>query len=159
MRERVALVAMSLIARHYAQGLPAWTLQQLTRRLGMPMHAVKVVLDGLVDGGVLASTRDEPPGYLPARDLVKTTIREMLEIVRATGEDRYLNPAALPVTAQVEEVLARIERGIDDTLGELSVAALAEERAARADSGATGERIPECESACDTRPGRARSCA
>ena len=47
MRERLALVIMSLIGGHYLAGRPAWTMRQLTQALGVPMHAVDVMLEAL----------------------------------------------------------------------------------------------------------------
>jgi membrane protein len=126
MRERLALVVMSLIAQRHREGSPAWTLPQLTQRLGVPSHAMRAVLGALRQSDILAQTGDDPPAYLPARDLTRFPVRSLLEAVRSAGEDRYLNPASLPVPAAVEQTLERIEQGVGASLEDLSVATLAD---------------------------------
>ena len=86
---------------------------------------MRVVLGALHQTGVLAHTDSDPPGYLPARDLATLPVRVVFDAVRSAGEDRYLNPSALPVPEVVEQTLHRIERAVDVALGDLSVAALA----------------------------------
>lgn len=125
MRERLALAVMSLIAQHHRDGQPAWTLLQLAQRLNVPGHAMRAVLGALYQSGVLAHTDADPPAYLPARDLTTLPVRGVLEAVRSAGEDRYLNPSALPVPEVVEQTLHRIEEALDAALGDLTVAALA----------------------------------
>jgi membrane protein len=136
MRERLALAVMSLIARHHHDGRPAWTLLQLAQRLNVPGHAMRAVLGALQQSGVLAHTDADPPGYLPARDLSALSVRSVLEAVRSAGEDRYLNPSALPVPEIVEQTLHRIEEGLDAALGDLTVAALAADPPAVTDQNA-----------------------
>jgi membrane protein len=125
MRERLALTVMSLIAQHHRDGLPAWTSLQLAQQLNIPGHAMRVVLAALHQTGVLAHTDSDPPGYLPARDLTTLSVRAVLSAVRSAGEDRFLNPSALPVPEVVDQVLQRIEQCLDSALGDLSVTALA----------------------------------
>jgi membrane protein len=112
MRERLALVIASLIADHYVTGRPAWTLRQLTQAMGVPMHAVDVVLAGLEQAKLLVESKDDPPAYLPARDLGAMSVRQLLDAVRSAGEDRFLNPAGLPVSAPVAQVLARLDQAL-----------------------------------------------
>ncbi len=125
MRERLALAVMSLIAQHHRDGRPPWTLPQLAQRLRVPTHALRVVLAALRQSDLLAQTSGDPPAYLPARDLARLSVSSLLQAVRSAGEDRYLNPASLPVSPTVEQALQRIEEGLDALLEDLSVAALA----------------------------------
>ena len=69
MRERLALTIAGLVASNFVYGRPPWTAQQLTQHLGVPMHAVDVVLDALAGSGLLVPTDADPPAYVPARDL------------------------------------------------------------------------------------------
>jgi membrane protein len=130
MRERLALAVASLVASSFAAGREAWTLQALTQRLGVPMHAVDVVLQALVRGGLLAPGAGDPPAYLPARDFSGVTVAELLALVRAAGEDRFLSPEALPVSAAVEQAIERVEQGIGASLGAARVSDLGEPREA-----------------------------
>ena len=125
MRERLALVIASLIADHYVTGRPAWTLRQLTQALGVPMHAVDVVLAGLEQTKLLVESKDDPPAYLPARDLGAMSVRQLLDAVRSAGEDRFLNPAGLPVSAPVAQVLARLDQALTAATRDVTVRDLA----------------------------------
>jgi membrane protein len=125
MRERLALVIVSLISAHYVAGRPAWTLRQLTQALSVPMHAIDVVLAALAQGKLLVKSNDDPPAYLPARDLGAISVEQLLEVVRSAGEDRFLNPAGLPVTAPVALVLARLDQALNAATASVSLRDLA----------------------------------
>ena len=133
MRERLALLIMSLIARHHREGHPPWTRDQLTQSLDVPMYAVEVVLDALCKGGLLAESNDTPSTYLPARDLSRVSVKQLLDAVRAAGEDHFLSPERLPAPAEVEDVLERLERASRNAVGEISVAHLADSELAVAE--------------------------
>lgn len=125
MRERVALVLMSEIARQNRAGGTAWTLPRLSQHLGVPTHALRAVLAALQQAGILAQTGDDPPAYLPARDLTRVPLRQLLEAVRSAGEDRYLSPEALPAPPVVAATLERMEHGIVSSLEQMTIADLA----------------------------------
>ncbi|MCC6609456.1 MAG: YihY family inner membrane protein [Burkholderiales bacterium] len=125
MRERLALVAMSLVARHHVEGRAPWTAQALAQTLHMPMRAVDAMLGALQAGGILARTSDDPPAYLPVRDLRQVTVKQLLDAVRVAGEDRILTPAMLPGSDPVEDVLSRVDAAADGALRDLTVQDLA----------------------------------
>ena len=127
MRERLTLAVMSHIASHFVEGRPPWTLQQLTQRLGIPMHAVNAVLEALEQGGLLIRSHDDPPAYLPARDLADVSIAELMSAIRTAGEDRFLNPESLTIPPLAEDLVSQAERTIVASLGKTSVKALAAE--------------------------------
>ncbi|MEP7183912.1 MAG: YihY/virulence factor BrkB family protein [Betaproteobacteria bacterium] len=124
MRERLVLVVMHLIGSHFVQGRPPWTLQQLTHRLGIPMHSVNVALDALAQGGLVTRSNDDPPAYLPARDLSHLSIADLLATMRMAGEDGFLTPEALPLPPSVENVVTRIDRAFAESVEDLSVRTL-----------------------------------
>lgn len=124
MRERLVLVVMQLIGSHFVQGLPPWTLRQLTQRLGIPMHSVNVALDALSQGGLLTPSEGDQPAYLPARDLSHISIADVLATIRKAGEDGYLTPEALMLPESVENVVARVDRAFAESVEDLSVRAL-----------------------------------
>lgn len=125
MRERLALVIMSRIAERHLAGNPPWTLQQLTQALNIPMHAVQLVLDSLEAARLVACSNDDPPGYLPERDLGAISVKELLDTVRAAGEDRFLNPAGLRGSSQVDQAMQRFDEALSAALTGLSVRDLA----------------------------------
>ena len=125
MRERLALVIMSRIAERHLGGCPAWTLRQLTQKLGVPMHAVQLVLESLEAARLLARSHDDPPGYLPERDLGTISVKELLDTVRSAGEDRFLNPAGLRGSSPVDQVMQRFDQALSASMADLSVRDLA----------------------------------
>ncbi|MEX0959295.1 MAG: YihY/virulence factor BrkB family protein [Burkholderiales bacterium] len=125
MRERLALVIMRHIALRHMAGDPPWNLQQLTQTLGVPMHAVQAVLEALERGGLLAESNDDPPGYLPARDLAEIPISDLMDVVRSAGENRFLSPDILPVPGDIAELIRQLNESADATLEGKSIRDLA----------------------------------
>jgi membrane protein len=127
MRERLALALMSNIASHFAYGRPPWTLQDLTQHLAIPMHSVNVVLDALEEGGFLVKSHDDPPAYLPSRDLADVSVADVIGAVRRAGEDRYLDLECLTLPMHAEELATRMEWAMLSPVQNVSVKALASE--------------------------------
>ena len=121
MRERVALMAMYLIARAYRDGEAPWTFARLTQRLGVPMHALTAVLGAMQKGGLLVPTALDAPGFVPARELAAITVRQLLDTVRAAGEERFLGPEELPAPAGIESMLRLIDRAAGESVGNLAL--------------------------------------
>ncbi len=109
MRERVALTMMSMIGRNHLDGNAPWSTAALAHALHMPSSAINELLVALQSANILATTSDEPPGWLPARDLGEVSANELLETVRTAGEAQYLNTQALPVCEPVGQVLDRYD--------------------------------------------------
>jgi membrane protein len=124
-RERLALVVMSCVARHHLDGRAPWTAEAFSRSLHVPMRAVDIVLGALQAGGILARTGDDPPGYLPVRELDQVTAKQLLDAVRVAGEDRFLSVAALPAPEPVEQMLARLDQAAETALRDITVRDLA----------------------------------
>jgi membrane protein len=126
MRERLALAVMDLIGSHFLRGQAPWTLHQLTQRLAIPMHSVNVVLDALETGGLVRQSNDDPPAYLPSRDLSQVSIAEVLAMVRKAGEDAFVNPDSLPLAVPVAEIVDAVELAIARSTAQISVRAMVE---------------------------------
>jgi len=125
LRERLALILMSRIARHHLEGLNPWTAEALAQSLHVPLRAVETLLDGLVSGGIVVPTSDEPRAYVPARDLETVTAKQLLDQVRGAGEDRYLSVEALPAPEAVEDLLRRTDQAVETALERITVKDLA----------------------------------
>jgi membrane protein len=125
MRERLGLIVMSLVARHHVEGRAAWTAEALAQTLRVPMRAIEIVLGALQSGGILTRTGDDPPAYLPVRDLETVSAKQLLDAVRVAGEDRFLSTAQLPGPEPVERALKRLEEAAEGALQDLTVRDLA----------------------------------
>jgi membrane protein len=124
-REHLALVIMSLIGRHHIDGDLPWSTEALARRLRMPKRAIDEVLEALQSRNILTTTGDEPPCWLPVRDLDKVSAAEVLDTIRTAGEERYLYAEALPETKAVAQVLQRYDEAAAAALRDVSVKDLA----------------------------------
>jgi membrane protein len=120
MREHLALVVMSMIGSRHVQGQTPWTTAALARELRVPMRAIDEVLLPLKACGILTTTDDEPSGWLPLRDLHEVSAKELLDTVRAAGEDQHMSPNLLPEAAPVRELLDRFDEATATALQEVS---------------------------------------
>ena len=127
MREHLALVIMSLIGRHHLEGKSPWGTDALGRELRVPIGAIDHILMALQARGILTTTSDEPPGWLPVRDLGQVSAKEVLDTVRAAGEDEYMKADALRGPQAVDRVLQRYDEAAEETLRGVSIMDLAGE--------------------------------
>jgi hypothetical protein len=65
---------------------------------------------------ILTTTGDEPPGWLPVRDLEEVSANELLDTVRTVGEEQYLNTQALQTPDAVARVLERYDEAAEAAL-------------------------------------------
>ena len=124
MRERVALMAMHLIGKAFSDGVRPWTFADLTRRLGVPLHAMEIILDALQRSGFLVKTGDDPPAYLPGRELAAIELWNLLAAVRTAGEEEYLSPESVPAPPELESIFVRLEEAATAEIRDLSLASL-----------------------------------
>lgn len=120
MRERLALSIMSCVAGNFREGKAPLTADDLAHRLAVPSHAIEIVLDAVASRGLIARIAGTN-SYLPARPPTAISMRELLEIVRSAGEDRYLGPDDLPLPPGVDQVLRQMDEAIARTVGDLSL--------------------------------------
>jgi membrane protein len=125
MREAIALATMGEIATRHRDGAPPPTVAELSEAIATPTPAVSAVIGALEAAGILVASRDNPPAYLPKRDLGLLPIRTVLESVRAAGEERFISHDALVLASPVADVLQRIDRARNAALDDMPVTALA----------------------------------
>jgi membrane protein len=115
--ERVALLMAYLIGLNHVRGEQPWSAVGLARRLGLPFQPLTPILDALCKHGVLVRTDSSPPGYVPARDIDRVSIKEVLDGVRTRGDgSRRFGAEALPGEPPVEHVLAEVDAAVSSTL-------------------------------------------
>lgn len=126
MRERLALSVMSLVAGRFLAGEPMLSLTEFAHLLGVPMHSLHVVLDALEASELVVQSGDDPPTYLPRRDPSLILVTQVLETVRAAGEERFLSPEGLPAPQPVDAVLDLVRHAVESSVGEMTLRELAE---------------------------------
>jgi membrane protein len=117
LRERLALQLMFMVADHHLNGRAPWTLDAFARHLGLPMQPVNQVLRLMMDTGFVAETNEEPPAYLPRRDIETIALADLLDVVRSAGESRLLTVKSLPHQDQVEDAMESVRRAVQQQLG------------------------------------------
>ncbi len=121
--EQLALRMMYFVARTHLTGGRRWTINQLSRELGLPGIAVARMAHALERAGILMLTDDGE--LLCTRDLSRITVYEILEIARSRRSANFA-PRNLPVPA-VDTLLANIDEQRRARCGDLTLRDLIEE--------------------------------
>jgi len=117
LRERLALQLMFMVAARHLNGGQPWTLEAFAQQLGLPMQPVNQVMGLMIDAGFVSETNEEPPAYLPRRDIETITVADLLEVVRSAGESRLLTLKNLPHQEEVEYAMESVRRAVQEQLG------------------------------------------
>ena len=138
MREQLAVAAAALISERFRSRLPPLTRSQLAQAIRAPEHMLDPVLAAMRHARLLLCTRDQPPAWVPARDIASITLDELMHAVRAAGETRHFDGAGFVLPPQAQSAFERMEDAIADALRGNTMASLAEgprhaARATRAD--------------------------
>ena len=126
MREQLAVAAAALIGERFRHGLPPLTRSQLAQAIHAPEHMLDPVLEAMRHARLLLCTRDQPPAWVPARDIASITLDELMYAVRAAGEARHFDGAGFVLAPQAQSAFERMEGAIADALRGSTMASLAE---------------------------------
>jgi membrane protein len=124
-KEKIALLIATFIGRNYYTNAPAWTLETLADRIGVPLMPVETVLSVIRQAGYITETADDPPRYLPARSFETITVKELLDTMRSAEEDPGMSDDILPREDEVEKMLERVDEAVDASLQGSSLQELA----------------------------------
>lgn len=124
-KEKIALLAATFIGRNYYTNAPAWSLEALAGRIGVPVMSVETVLTAIQRAGYITETADDPPRYLPARSFETITVKDLLDTTRAAEEEPSMSAEILPREAEVERLLMRLDDAVDSSLRGSSLRELA----------------------------------
>ena len=84
MRERLVLNIMLLVAGAHRHSEQRLNIQTLSTRLAIPSITLEPIIRGLESNGLLA--RDEKEFLLPGREIARTPLKDILDVVRDQGE-------------------------------------------------------------------------
>lgn len=108
--ERLGLSVMYLVARDYRQGVPRWTLNDLSEHFNVPASALKPVIEILESHELLTTTELER--YVPGRDPGHIALSEILDALRNDERNpripRVRGAAAAEVVAQTAAEAMRL---------------------------------------------------
>lgn len=115
LKEKLSLIIMYLIGKNYLFGHDKWTLNKLVDHLSIPHDTILDCLDKLVENDILIETDVEENEYLPNRSIETIELKEILDSVRKTRNNRTLQEY-FKVIPQVNEVSESIEKALNGTL-------------------------------------------
>jgi len=124
-KEKVALLVVTFIGRNFYTNAPAWSLETLAGRIGVPALSVENVLTAIQRAGYITETADDPPRYVPARSFETIPVKELLDTLRTAEEEPGTSDAMLPHETEVEMLLARVDKAVDASLRGSSLRELA----------------------------------
>ena len=127
LKEHLSLMAMFYIGQQYYNGQPPWSTDALARCLHMPVAPLETLLRALEESGLLLKVREDPPAYVPARDLDRIGVADVLDSVRALGEHGHLSPRRLPAEPAVDALLEALDRARHEAVNGCSLRDLAAE--------------------------------
>lgn len=116
LKEKLALLVIYEIGRHYYQGRPAWTLDALAGHLRAPLESLERVVQILERNGLLARTDADPPAFLPARPLDQTRVADLILAVRTGTDDHEISTRVLRHEPAVERLSEQMESAIREAL-------------------------------------------
>lgn len=115
-KEKITLLVATFIGRNYYTNAPAWSLEALAGRIGVPLGSVEMVIDAMIRAGIVTETADEPTRYLPARAFEMISVKELLDAVRTAEEAPSLAAETLPREPEIESLLAHLDAAVDQSL-------------------------------------------
>jgi membrane protein len=105
-RERLALSTMLLVGRDFEKPGHGWRIESIAAQLRVPRHLLEPVAAALTESGLL--TRTSENRLIPARDLRRISLVEILAAVRSNERDSHhqaddeWNPTVTTVADDVE---------------------------------------------------------
>jgi len=127
LRERMALAVMLRADRAHISGAPPLDTLAVSRDMGLPRGLIQETIDALEEEGFLIAT-ETPPGYMPARDVGRIQLVDILQAARGAHEHRDLVPDKLPADPMAEGLMDELESGAQAVLGTRTLKELIENR-------------------------------
>ncbi len=147
LRERVGLMLMFRISKDFYLRHPPPGLDELARWIKMPIGALQCVLQLLERQGLVIQAEGEERGYVPAYDLERMGVLDLLHTLRQGGENDRLSALRLHQEPVVDDLLAAMEEAAAERIQGLSLRALVLE--AMADAQPQAETAPGPDSSAD----------
>ncbi len=121
MAEKLSLLAMFFIGRHYYNHQTHWQVDDMARWLGVPLNVSQEILDKLHECGLIIPTSESLPPYLPGQDMETLKTKHILDAVRSGDEGTGVMPWRLPNELVVDQLIDATDRAIDQVIGDQSL--------------------------------------
>ncbi len=120
MREHIALNIMYLVGKEFRTPVLGINLEGLSRALRIPSITLAPITAGLEAAGII--TTNEREELLPAREMARITLDEILDVVRQEGETgSHRSPQW---DAPIEEIGKSLDDAVANTIGNKTLSEL-----------------------------------
>ena len=117
LKEKLTFLIMYYIGSNFHNNKKPWTLNAMVTHLELPVDSVHDILSNLEKNSLLLETGDDPPAYMPARELEAITLRELMVIARMTDAETRAIENHFTTVPAVDGVLDSLDTAVADTLG------------------------------------------
>lgn len=118
LKEKMALLIMTLVGQHFYQQQAPWTVDTLARKLHVGVDACQLLVAALQKAGMLIPTASEPHGFLPGRALETLYVKDIINAVRRSGETNNLSVESLPQYQTVDALSTELQDVVERTIGD-----------------------------------------
>jgi membrane protein len=115
-REKLSLAIMFLIGYNFYHNRPPWDLDTLTGWLRVPLKTGRDVLAVLIRKGLIIETGNEPPSYLPAKDIETISLEEIIRSMRTAQEEVGTTIIPTALNEEAEKIINIVDNCIADAL-------------------------------------------
>ena len=130
LKERLAFLVMFLVGDNFYHNRKPWNLDSLLNRLNFPLEPVQDVLTALEVNGFILETGDDPPAFLPAKDVENIKLRDLLISVRVAEETSSAIEDKFMSNSEIDLIMQKVDSAIDDALADETLKSLIVKRSA-----------------------------
>ena len=120
-REAIALNIMALVAKHYRANKETWTIESLAIQMKISAEAVSMVIHQLLDQKLLIETTDTPTSFLPAYDIERMSLHDIMFSIRCSNESRSHSLESIKTENKVRQLHSDIEESVAQLLKDKSL--------------------------------------
>ncbi len=124
LRERLAFSVMFLVGHNFYYNKTPWTFNSLVHRLSLPFEPVQDIIDLLERNHLIVESHDDPPAYMPSKDIETITLKEIINVVRMSEQEAYAIEKSFYFIPDVDEKMKRLDDAVDNTFGDETLKSL-----------------------------------
>lgn len=118
LKEKITFLIMYLIGYNFYNNKDNFTLVSLAQKFEIPEEHIQESLTYLMNKKLIIETTNDPPSYVPAKDLETIKLYEIIEAVRENEEDSKMIEEKFIKMPAVDTVTKKVNDAIYDALGE-----------------------------------------
>ena len=124
MQEHLALLIMMMVGDRFSRGDEPLAESDLARTLNAPPEWVYMIVDLLLEAGLLVETSETDVRLMPGKDLDSINIRELLNAIRDSDPMVNLTTKQGSPYEEVNQVMQTYEDALNQSLGDTSLKTL-----------------------------------